>query len=145
MRKQIADRLFICALILLDQCTAAFDKTTLRHAVLDTGGASASLLSAMLTIVSLIAIADTLVNDVMPPQFVYRFGLRWRQRLWMVLAAFVATQAFVLARLDLAHFIALTYVVIAARAAAVTFIDLHAQVQASKRGRRATDPEAFHA
>lgn len=145
MKRQVADRIFLCLLVLLDLSVGLWDAGTLRHAVFETSGTPARIVAFALLAACLVTLADTVINDVLPARYSLRCAWRWRQRLLLLLAVLLTMQGFVFIKLGLGLLIAVTYLVMAARAASIAFLDLHYEHQSTRRDRRTTDLGDIHA
>ncbi|MGV8823957.1 hypothetical protein [Methylibium petroleiphilum] len=124
MKRQVADRIFLALLTLLIVCVCAFETSSLGHFMVTVGGLPAVALLVVLALLSLSALGDTLLNDVLPERYVFRTGLRCRQGLWLTIAVLHTMQAWVLMNNRVGYWVAASYFLIAVRCAAVSFLDL---------------------
>ena len=56
------------------------------------------LLTALLALASLFLVADLVINDFMPPRFVFRIGMKWRTWAYTLSSFVYAAHLFVVAR-----------------------------------------------
>lgn len=139
MKRQVADRLFLAGLCILAVCVSFFEPTSTSYIVMHAGGWAARVCMGTLLLLSLVALADTVVNDMLPEPYVFRTGWRFRQGVWMLIAITFTGMAFVSIRFDTGHWLALVDVLYGLRCAGVSFLDLYYEHVDGIRVRRSTD------
>lgn len=142
MKRQVADRLFLAALGALTSGISLAEPESLAYTMVQLGGLPATVCSVLLAGLVVAVAADTVVNDVLPAEYSWRCGVRYRQALWMALAVLYAVQAWVMLRYRAGEWLAGVYVLYALRCAGVAFLDLWHDHMAAQRNRRATDRQA---
>lgn len=139
MKHQVADRIFLAGLCILAVCVSFFEPTSTSYIVMHAGGWAARVCMGALLALSLIALADTVVNDMLPAPYVFQTGWRFRQLIWMLIAITFIGMAFVSIRLDTGRWLALVHIAYGLRCAGVSFIDLYYEHRDAIKGRRSTD------
>ncbi len=139
-KRQVAHRILLSLYAGSIVGVAYFEPQSLTYRMLHgTGGLPAHVCMMALLCFALLTLADTLINDLFPPRFAFRTGLRLRQRLWLVMGVTFAGLAFVSVHAAGAYGAAVVYVLHAAWCAVVSFLDLHFEQQGLCRHRRHTD------
>lgn len=149
LRAQVSDRLFVAALTLYLAGAGLYAGGSFAHAMMRAGGWAAEVCTATLGVLALMALADVVVNDMLPARFVWRCGVRYRQGLWGWLAITHVGLAFVSWHyygIPGAGWLAALYGLCGARGLAISYLDLwheHAlrmrSLQACPRCGRAVD------
>lgn len=143
MKRQVADRLFLAALCMLVVAISFFEPNSMSYALVRIGRWPAQICMFALLAMSLLALADTVVNDMLPEPYVFKTGWRFRQGVWMLIAVTFTGLGFVTMRMADSYLMALVYWLYAWRCAAVSFLDLFYEHRDADRGRRSTDFGAF--
>lgn len=124
-RHQVLDRLFYSSLTLAIVGTSFFERESMIYGLVQEGGAWAFLSMAALGGFGLVAMVDTIVNDVLPPKWMLHTALRFRQTIWLLIAVTFSGHAFVIMRADkVAYWVMVVYMLYSCRCAAVAFADL---------------------
>lgn len=125
MKKQVVDRLFMNALSMVVVGGAYIEPGWALHKMVYVNGLPAHLCMLLLFIMSAIALADTVVNDMLPRRFTLQTALGKRRGVWMFIAITYAGIAFVAIRSGFGFFSAAYFLLFAARCAGVAFLDLY--------------------
>jgi hypothetical protein len=139
MKRQVADRLFLVGVCILAVCTAFFEPTSTSYTMVRIGGWPARVCMAVLVGLSILALADTIVNDMLPEPYVFKTGWKFRQGIWMLIAVTFTGTSFVTIRLDGGMLLAAMQLLYGLRCAGVSFLDLYYEHRDAIRGRRSTD------
>ena len=131
MKRQILVRLLLGVLTLQIIGLALLDTASLSNTLVLLGGAPALASMAALALLSITAIADTVVNDVLPARYRLGFAFRRRHLVWACMGVTYGGYAFVLARLHIGPWMAGIYVTLAVACLAVAFMDLRYRAQES--------------
>jgi len=124
MKRQVTDRLFLTGLSFLAVGVAYFEPSSLSYIMLRIGGFWARLCMLTLFALSVIALLDTVVNDILPQRFTLRRTLGRRRGIWMAIAITYGGMAFVIVKYGSGFWIAAVFFWYAARCAAIAFLDL---------------------
>lgn len=135
-KHQVADRLFMCVIIALVSL-ASFSKGMLpSYGLTPLDGWAANASRAALIGLMLLALADTVINDMLPDNFRIGISLKYRQLVWMLLATTLTGYAYISFRYGADKFTATWLLLFGARCVTVAFIDLRHEIINSRRGRR---------
>lgn len=145
MKSQIADRLFMSVVGVIAVGTATFEPTSASYIMVHAGGIPSRLCMVMLLLAVLLALADTVINDMLPERYVFKTGWRFRQGIWMLIAVTFAGLAFVTIKFNLSMWLAATLTAYGARCVGISFIDLYNEQRDALKGRRSTDFGALDA
>lgn len=124
MKRQVADRLFLSGLSFMAIGNAYFEPASLDYMLLRIGGFWANACMLTLLLLTLIAVLDTIVNDMLPERFTWRGPLGRRRGIWMCIAITYAGIAYVITRNGSGYWVAGLYTLCAVRCAGVAFLDL---------------------
>lgn len=127
VRKQIADRLFMCALSYAAVSVTMTEPQSLSYILIHAGGWPAKLSMAVLALLTTVACIDTVINDCLPPRYTFHTAMKFRQGVWLFIAVTFAGHASVILRTNDGYGVALVYALYAIRCAAVSFLDLNYQ------------------
>lgn len=125
MKRQVADRLFMSAISVVVVAVSQLEPASLSFVLVKSGGIWAQACMLFLFITSLVAAADTVVNDMLPPKYTLQTALGKRRGLWMCIAVTYAGIAFVVVKADISWSVSIFYLLFAARCAGVSFLDLY--------------------
>ena len=117
-------RLFLPSLTLMVVGLSLFEPRSLNYALAAGGGGEALASLIVLALLAVAALADALVNDVLPPRYVLPWGRRYRHLVWAGMGCIFAAYAHILERQDDGHWLAATYAVYAIGCMAVAYRDL---------------------
>ena len=138
---QTADRLFLGLLTLSLVLFAALKpETSAFWTSRNDPVGQASLF--VLGVLSLVVLADVVINDLMPDRFRFKTGVKTRQTIWMWIGVTYLAYAFVNVRVGFEWWLAVVYALCAMRSAVIALIDLQQSVNSMRRDRRKTDPKA---
>lgn len=104
---------------------AFYEPYGMGYSLMQGGGKSAVICMAVLLSLSVIALLDTVVNDILPEPYTFKLACRYRQRIWLLMGVTFAGIAFVITRSDRSYWTAGMYVLFGLRCAAVSFLDLY--------------------
>ena len=140
MKRQVLDRLFMASLSVAVTGTALFEPTSTSHFMTVVGGSYASLSIIALLLLNIAALADTVINDMLPEPYLFKTGWKFRQGIWMLIAITFIGTAFVAVRMELSLWLAGTYTLYGMRCASISFMDLYYDHRGDvNQGRRSTD------
>lgn len=123
-KRQIPDRLFLCALVFLNIAFAyGYPESQQFYLVHKIGGLSHACMTVLGAFTAL-ALADVVVNDILPERYRIGISLYCRQHIWMFIASTLAGLAFVAIRYGMNTWLAVWYSLFAARCVGVAFLDL---------------------
>lgn len=123
-KRQVADRLFMFALIALIVVMSFFEPTSMQYRLSHAAGLPAFASLAVLSILATLALADTIVNDVLPDRYHLGVSLRCRQLIWMFLGATLGGYAYVVLKSHAGVWVGLWYALCASRCVSIAFLDL---------------------
>lgn len=139
MKRQVADRLFLTSVSTLVVATAFFEPNSMSYALVKMGGWPARICMAVLLVASVVAFADTVVNDMLPESYLFKTGWKFRQGIWMLIAITFTGLSFVTFKLIESPLLSAFYCLFGLRCAGVSFLDLYFEHASGRRGRRSTD------
>lgn len=125
MKRQVADRLFLNAISFSVIAVAYFEPRSVAAGMVQAGGFPAHLSMAVLFVFTIIALADTIVNDMMSKHRIFRLGLEKRRGLWVIIAIIYAIIAFVAIRTGYGWSSMVYWLLVSARSMGVSFLDLY--------------------
>lgn len=141
MNSQIVDRIFM-ALLTLSMIGFAIWQPETSGFWFAYSSVVGTISLFVLGLLSLVALLDVGINDLMPDRFQFKFGCKMRQSLWMWIAITYLAYAFVNVKIGFELWLAAVYILCAARSALISVIDLQQSVNATRRDRRSTDVKA---
>lgn len=125
MKRQVADRLFMTAVSMTVVAISQIEERSLSYMMVQQGGVYANLCMGFLFLMSVVALFDTVVNDMLPPRFMLQWPLGRRRGIWMAIAVTFAGIAFVANKADLGWSVSIFYIFFAARCVGISFLDLY--------------------
>ena len=131
-KRQIADRLFMFALLALVIVASLLDSTSMQYRLVQKAGLPAYISLSVLTALCLLAFADTIINDVLPDKYRIGVSLRCRQLMWMGIAATIAGYAYVALRNQVGVWVVVWYMLCSVRCVSIAFLDLSYEIQHRK-------------
>lgn len=135
-KRQVWDRLFLFALVLMVTVSAVFDKTDFTYHVLRGSdfGIYASL--GALTFLALVGLADVVVNDILPERYNFHVAKHQRQLIWMLIGVTLMSFAYMILRHG-NSWSSVWYILIALRCVSVAFLDMHYALKSGLGGQHA--------
>lgn len=125
MKRQIPLRVLLCAQTLMVAGIAIYEPRSLNYAMVQSGGVEAYASLAILSVLALLALADVVINDILPHDWESKWCFQHRHLLWAGMGCTFAAYAFVLSRQHVGAWLAATFAVYAVGCMAVAFFDLH--------------------
>lgn len=129
MKRQVLARLLLGALTLMVVGLGLFEAGSLNYRMVQTGGALAQASLAVLGSLAVLTLLDTAINDLLPERWHLQWACRNRHLLWALMAVTYAGYAYVLARLNMGPWLAVTFLVYACGCFGVAFFDLRYRAQ----------------
>lgn len=133
---QIADRLFLSLFTLL---IVVSDFATQKKIDFTGEMFFPSLILLIFGILSVLALLDVVINDLLPESCHLRVARRFRQGIWLWIAVTYVGYAFVSVKSQLQPWMVGFYLLCAIRSAAIAFIDLQQKIDSVRRDRRVND------
>lgn len=131
-KRQVADRLFMFALLALVVLMSFYEPQSIQYQLSRGAGWPAYLSLFVLSILSLLALADTVVNDMLPDKYHLHISLKCRQLIWMFLAATLSGYAYVVFKNHAGAWIGLWYAICSIRCVSIAFLDLGYEFKGAK-------------
>lgn len=125
MKRQVADRLFMTIVSMTVVSISQFEPRSLSYQMVQAGGMPAHVCMGFLFGAALVALIDTVVNDMLPDRYVLQSALGKRRGLWSCLAITYMGIAFVANKGDLGWAVSIFYVLFSLRCAGVAWLDLY--------------------
>lgn len=125
MKRQVADRIFMTAISMTIVGISQFEPRSLSYTMVEGGGIPGKLCMLFLFLTALIALLDTIVNDMLPERFTLQMALGKRRGVWMALAITYAGISFVANKADIGWFVSIFYVLFSLRCVGVAYLDLY--------------------
>lgn len=135
-KRQVWDRLFLVSLVFMVTVSAVFDATDITYHLLRTADDAIYVSLGLLTLLSVLGLADVIVNDILPEKYAFRVAFHQRQLIWMLIGVTLMTFAYMIIR----HgnpWSAVWYILIAARCVSVAFLDMHYAIKSRLGGQHA--------
>lgn len=125
MSGQVIDRIFMAVLILTVTLVGFYEPESLTYRMIQAGGFWAFICSIALIVLSTMAIIDVVINDILPHNYTWPCGIKWRQGLWIVIGITYAGLAFAVSKSQIGGYVIAVYLLYAFRCIAMSFIDLY--------------------
>ena len=125
MKRQVADRLLMTMVSITVVAISQLEPQSISFFMVQSGGVAALLCMGFLFVTAVIALVDTVVNDMLPPRFTLQVALGVRRGIWMSIAITYAGIVFVALKSDLSWSAAIFYILFSARCAGISFLDLY--------------------
>lgn len=129
MKKQVVDRLFLNAISMVVVAGAYLESGWAVHRMMVSGGWPAHVCMLFLAAASFVAMLDTVLNDMLPPDYTFHLALDKRRGIWMAIGITYAGIAFVSIRYGFGFFSASYFMLFSARSVGVAFLDLYYQYE----------------
>lgn len=127
MKRQVVDRLFMTAVSATVVIISEVEPRSLSFQMVAAGGWPAKVCMAFLLLCALVAFLDTVVNDMLPDRYTWRWPLGRRRGIWSCLAITYMGIAFVVNKQDLGWAVSIYYVLYSLRCSGVAWLDLYYQ------------------
>ncbi len=144
-QRQIVDRLFMIALSFVVVASTYNEPEILSYTLMRIGGFPARMAMGALLMLSLIALVDTIINDMLPDRFSAQWALRVRQGIWMVIGVTYFGLGFVIVRYGVGYWLAIIYLLYGIRCTLIAYLDLYYEYRDTieeKMRERGKDPSS---
>lgn len=125
MKRQVADRIFMTLISVTVVTISQLEPRSLSFQMVKAGGFPAKVCMLFLFVMAIVALLDTVVNDMLPEAYVLRGPLGRRRGIWSSLSITYMGIAFVANKEDLGWAVAIFYVLFSIRCAGVAWLDLY--------------------
>lgn len=132
--RQVPERIFLCLLIFLIIAFSTLAPEVQRITLVPFNGWYAYFARIALGLLAVIALSDTIVNDLLPRKYSLSIKLQHRQLIWMFLACTLVGLAYVNFRVSKDMWSGIWLSVFGARCASVAFLDLKHEIDERKKG-----------
>lgn len=129
MKRQVVDRLFMTVVSMTVVTISQFEPRSLSYQMVAAGGWPARVCMFFLFAMALIALLDTVVNDMLPDHYMLRWPLGRRRGIWMCLSITYMGIAFVANKEELGWAVSIFYVLFSLRCSGVAWLDLYYQYE----------------
>lgn len=123
-KRQVWDRLFLLSLVMMVTVSALFDARDITYHLLRTSNHAVYASLGVLSVLSVVALADVIVNDLLPESYALHGAIHQRQLIWMLIGVTLMTFAYMIIRHS-NPWSSVWYILIAVRCVSVAFLDMH--------------------
>lgn len=131
--RQVPERIFLCLVIFLIIAFSVAPSAQQQLGAFPLVGWFAYLSRGTLGVLTLVALLDTLVNDLLPPKYSVSIKLQHRQLIWMFLGCTLVGLAYVSFRVNRDVWGGIWLSVFGARCASIAFLDLKYEIDERKK------------
>lgn len=132
-RKEIIARIAVSILGVLTPALGFISPNTFAHKMIVAGGAVALVGALLMLVVSTFLFAETILNDILPRGYSFRWGRMKRQQLWMTLGLMFVAFAFQVFTASLSVVLGSYLVVFALASFMLAFVDAAAEKMEKQR------------